>query len=183
MFGRFDCEARPPNGLESPTMNEQNRRVGAVFDDWARQGRAEGMARRHGPVVNRALERISLPDDGWFLDVGCGNGYVVRWAAEHVPNGKAYGVDISEEMIARCRATPELGNVTFLQGTFPDIGLPCARFDVAMDLRSEQQWVEAFTEAGFEAVEQARITIPADETNEPSRINIGSLLTSGCRPA
>lgn len=50
------------------------------------------------------------------LDVGCGSGRTTRLAARRAVNGRALGVDLSDPMLERARASAEregLGNVTF----------------------------------------------------------------------
>jgi len=75
-------------------------RVRAVFEEWARGRRADDMAASHAPVARVALERLALRRDASFLDIGCGNGYAVRWAAEAAPDGTAVGIDVAPAMIA-----------------------------------------------------------------------------------
>ncbi len=112
--------------------------VARCFDDWARRGRAEGMERGHGPVARQAFDRLlPLPADGRYLDVGCGNGYTVRWAAEHLPRGEAVGIDIAAGMIERARehaATVELENVRFELARLPGAELPSASFDAVFTM-------------------------------------------------
>lgn len=116
-------------------MSDQSNDVRRVFDDWARRGRAEGMERGHRPVVDQALRRAPLQDGHWFLDVGCGNGYVLSSMAPLTPNGTVVGVDISPEMVARSRAAlVDVPNVRILQGAFPDVDLPRGRFDVVFSM-------------------------------------------------
>jgi SAM-dependent methyltransferase len=80
--------------------------VTAVFDDWATKGRAEGMERGHGPSARRAFELLEVGAGQRYLDIGCGNGYTVRWA--HAAGAEAIGFDAAPEMIARARlAAPE----------------------------------------------------------------------------
>jgi SAM-dependent methyltransferase len=99
--------------------NPQVARVRAVFDAWARGTRADDMAASHAPVARVALDRLRLGRDAWFLDIGCGNGYVVRWAAELAPDGVAVGLDVSPEMIALARRHSEdHPNVRFEVATF-----------------------------------------------------------------
>lgn len=96
-------------------------RVRHVFEDWAERGRAEGMAESHAPFVRPVFERLPLPPDGAYLDIGCGNGYTVRWAASAAPEGRAVGLDASPRMIARAREqSAELPNAEFHVATFPD---------------------------------------------------------------
>jgi SAM-dependent methyltransferase len=94
-------------------------RVKAVFDEWARGPRADDMAASHAPVATVALERLELPLDGHFLDIGCGNGYVVRWAAEQAPRGLAVGIDVAPAMIDLARRhSTGFTNVRFEVATF-----------------------------------------------------------------
>lgn len=114
---------------------DQTSRVRTVFDDWAVRGRAEGMERGHGPVARKAFHHLGLKPDSWYLDIGCGNGYTVRWAAEDVPNGKAFGIDVAPEMIARARGLSRgTANAEFQLATFPEHDLPLGRFDAMFSM-------------------------------------------------
>ncbi|HET9298694.1 MAG TPA: class I SAM-dependent methyltransferase [Candidatus Polarisedimenticolaceae bacterium] len=106
-----------------------------VFDGWARDGRAEGMEHGHGVAARRAFELLELPRDGWYLDVGCGNGYTVRWAAEAAPDGWAVGIDLSPAMVDRARAASrEFPNVELQVASFPDTTLPHGCFDAVLSM-------------------------------------------------
>lgn len=108
-----------------PTEADPIRRVTAVFDDWARRGRAEGMERGHGPSARRAFDLLPLDASPLrYLDVGCGNGYTVRWAAERLRDGDglALGLDASSEMVARSRARSAGTPATFVHAPFPAHG-------------------------------------------------------------
>ena len=106
-----------------------------VFDGWARDGRAEGMERGHGVAARRAFELLELPRDGWYLDVGCGNGYTVRWAAEAAPDGWAVGIDLSPAMVDRARsASRGFPNVELQVASFPDTTLPHGCFDAVLSM-------------------------------------------------
>lgn len=81
-----------------------------VFNDWAHRGKDEGMERGHGPSVREmldaALERVLSEGDSFsFADLGCGNGWVVRLAAQHEQCQKADGFDGAEHMIEKAKAT------------------------------------------------------------------------------
>jgi SAM-dependent methyltransferase len=54
-------------------------KVRKKFDDWAENGKAELMEREHGGNVLKFLNKISFNKPFSFLDVGCGNGWVVRY--------------------------------------------------------------------------------------------------------
>lgn len=112
------------------------RPAGEVFDVWARDGRDEGMEVAHGPVVRRVLEGLELGPDVRCLDVGCGNGYAVRWLASRC-GASAVGLDASPEMIARARALSEgLPDVSFECAAFPEHSLPARSFDVVFSMEA-----------------------------------------------
>ncbi len=96
-------------------------KVAAVFDAWAEAGRAEGMEHGHGPTARPAFERLQVDLGTRYLDIGCGNGYTVRWALAR--GAQAIGLDASPKMIERAKAQTE-GEATFAVARFPDHGLP-----------------------------------------------------------
>ena len=49
-----------------------------LFDVWANTGRSEDMEKGHGTTVNQFLDKLPLKENFTFLDIGCGNGWVVR---------------------------------------------------------------------------------------------------------
>jgi ubiquinone/menaquinone biosynthesis C-methylase UbiE len=68
------------------------------------------------------------------LDLGSGGGIDVLLSARRVgPAGKAYGIDMTDEMLELARANQRdagIENVEFLKGTIEDIPLPDATVDV-----------------------------------------------------
>jgi len=70
------------------------------------------------------------------LDLGSGGGIDVLLSARRVgPTGKAYGLDMTEEMLGLARRNAEQAgatNVEFLQGYIEDIPLPDASVDVVI---------------------------------------------------
>jgi SAM-dependent methyltransferase len=110
-------------------------RVRSVFGDWALTGRAEGMEKSHGPFAWQAFERLDLEREAWYLDIGCGNGYTVRWAARSAPGGRAVGLDVAPEMIDLARELSlELPTTEYHVATFPDHDLPLGRFDAIFSM-------------------------------------------------
>ncbi len=75
--------------------------VRKTFDEWAKNGRAELMEKEHGKHVSKFLKSISFEKPFTFLDVGCGNGWVVRRMSEEKNCKKAIGIDKSKKMINR----------------------------------------------------------------------------------
>jgi len=78
--------------------------VSQIFDKWAKNGRDELMEKEHGENVIKFLKTISFDRPFSFLDVGCGNGWVVRKIAENNYCKKAIGIDKSRNMISQANA-------------------------------------------------------------------------------
>jgi SAM-dependent methyltransferase len=79
-----------------------------------------------------ALAELSAGET--VLDLGSGGGIDVLLSAKRVgPTGKAYGLDMTDEMLALARANQAkagVQNVEFLKGEIEDIPLPAAAVDV-----------------------------------------------------
>jgi 2-polyprenyl-3-methyl-5-hydroxy-6-metoxy-1,4-benzoquinol methylase len=115
--------------------------------DWFRHGTLQKQARkrRHGlirrfsrrvkmvvrglrPRERRVLRRIrQFVRTGRFLDVGCGNGFMVGHMA--VAGFEAHGFDLSEEAVAMAR---EQGRTTVVRGTLYDTPFPDGHFDAIL---------------------------------------------------
>jgi SAM-dependent methyltransferase len=109
-----------------------------------------------GAELYAALDRDQLPDTALLASLGCGNptavaelhqgetvldlgsggGIDVLLSAKRVgPSGKAYGLDMTEEMLHLARgnaAEAGAGNVEFLKGQIEAIPLPAATVDVVI---------------------------------------------------
>jgi arsenite methyltransferase len=129
---------------------------GMAANDW------EAVAGRCDPVDGLGLtlydasERVQLPDEAVLASLGCGNptavadlregevvldlgsggGIDVLLSARRVgPTGKAYGLDMTDEMLALGRSNAEKAgatNVEFLKGYIEDVPLPDASIDVVI---------------------------------------------------
>jgi len=75
-----------------------------LFDVWANTGRSEEMEKGHGITVNKFLDKLSLKENFRFLDIGCGNGWVVRKMSEKPSCIKAIGIDKSKMMIKNAKS-------------------------------------------------------------------------------
>ncbi|EGG42881.1 methyltransferase type 11 [Candidatus Nitrosarchaeum limnium SFB1] len=84
--------------------------VSQIFDKWAKNGRDELMEKEHGKNVIKFLKTVSFDKPFSFLDVGCGNGWVVRKISESKHCKKAIGIDKSKNMILQ--ATTKKKNKT-----------------------------------------------------------------------
>ena len=77
--------------------------VKKTFDKWAQNGRAELMEIEHGENVEKFLKTISFDKPFTFLDVGCGNGWVVRKISNEKNCRKSVGIDKSSKMIIQSK--------------------------------------------------------------------------------
>jgi len=75
-----------------------------LFDVWANTGRSEDMEKGHGTTVNRFLDKLLFTQNFRFLDIGCGNGWVVRKMSQKSSCIKAIGIDKSKMMIKNAKS-------------------------------------------------------------------------------
>jgi arsenite methyltransferase len=109
-----------------------------------------------GSRLYSAEERRGVPDEAALASLGCGNptavadlrpgetvldlgsgaGLDVLLSAQRVgPTGKAYGLDMTEEMLALARQNAQRAgatNVEFLKGRIEDVPLPAGTIDVVI---------------------------------------------------
>ncbi len=78
-------------------------KIKTTFDEWAKNGRDELMEKEHGTNVKKFLNKISFEIPFTFLDVGCGNGWVVRMIAQNTNCKKVVGIDKSKNMIVNAK--------------------------------------------------------------------------------
>lgn len=77
--------------------------VQKTFDKWAQNGRAELMEMEHGKNVSKFLDSVAFEKPFSFLDMGCGNGWVVRKISEIEFCKKVVGIDKSKKMIIQAK--------------------------------------------------------------------------------
>ncbi len=85
------------------------RKATDVFGEWARIGKDEGMEEGHASSVDEMLnfslkERNLINKSFNFLDLGCGNGWVIRKVVKENLCGVALGVDGAEDMISNAKS-------------------------------------------------------------------------------
>ena len=90
-----------------------------VFGEWALAGKDAGMEAGHAPAVRAMLGAAQphLPEDFTAIDLGCGNGWVVR-LMQDMGASHAEGVDGAKAMIDKARAIDPTG--TYHHATLPD---------------------------------------------------------------
>jgi SAM-dependent methyltransferase len=111
------------------------------FNRWAEAGRGEGMEQDHLPITLPMLEKMRLTSTDNVLDVGCGSGWLSRRLAKLVPEGRAVGMDISDEMIRHARRdSVDFANLMFVTGEVAEIPWQPHFFSHAISVESSYYW-------------------------------------------
>ncbi|HZC72644.1 MAG TPA: arsenite methyltransferase [Jatrophihabitans sp.] len=109
---------------------------GAGYYSTAEQGELPADALAASLGCGNPLAVADLQPGETVLDLGSGGGIDVLLSARRVgPAGFAYGVDMTDEMLALARANAEqagVGNVDFVRGTIEDVPLPDGSVDVVI---------------------------------------------------
>jgi len=79
-----------------------------IFGQWAAEGKDIGMEKTHANPVNEMIdyalkERAKIGKNFSFLDLGCGNGWVVRKVSKNELCNKSVGIDGAKQMIANAK--------------------------------------------------------------------------------
>ncbi len=108
---------------------------GALYDAAAQEG-LPGTAVLASLGCGNPTAVADLREGERVLDLGSGGGIDVLLSARRVgPSGRAYGVDMTEEMLALARRNAEdagVTNVEFLKGRIEEIPLPAETIDVVI---------------------------------------------------
>ena len=78
----------------------------SLFNKWVELGKDDGMEKNHAPSVNAMLELIPskfTSSNFDFLDIGCGNGWLVNKVSKLKNCSKSVGVDGAKKMIEKAR--------------------------------------------------------------------------------
>ena len=80
-----------------------------IFGEWAEEGKDVGMEKTHAMPVKEMIdfaleERVNIGKNFSFLDLGCGNGWVVRDVAKNKLCDQSVGIDGAEQMIANAES-------------------------------------------------------------------------------
>lgn len=121
-----------PCGAPRPRVDEIER----VFDEWSASGRSGLMEAEHSPSVVRFLHAVQFRRPFRFLDIGCGNGWVVRLASGIAGCTKAVGIDKSSGMIREARARSSSRKESFARADIERWSYYGRRFDYAFSMES-----------------------------------------------
>jgi arsenite methyltransferase len=127
--GSCGCGSADPIGLEQGFKD-----FGAGLYSEGERGELPGPAQLASLGCGNPTAVAELGDGETVLDLGSGGGIDVLLSARRVgPGGKAYGLDMTDEMLELARANQrEAGveNVEFLKGTIEAVPLPDDSVDV-----------------------------------------------------
>lgn len=110
-------------------------KVRITFDNWALSGRSELMEREHSKTVNTFLDSILFEHLFSFLDIGCGNGWVVRKISALKNCKKAVGIDKSKNMIKNASSKTKSSKEEFIQADIQSWNYR-GRFDYIFSMES-----------------------------------------------
>jgi ubiquinone/menaquinone biosynthesis C-methylase UbiE len=85
-------------------------------------------------MQKRTINLLNLKKGISLIDIGCGTGWTVRYAAKLVDSqGEFYGIDISPRMIEKAKEqTPEDSRIQFRIGNAEELPFADAKFDIAI---------------------------------------------------
>lgn len=111
------------------------------FNTWADAGKGESMEQEHRPIVEPMIAMMQFSPAETILDVGCGGGWLVGELASRVPQGRAVGMDLSDEMLAHARRnSASVRNAKFIVGSADAIPRPADSFDKVISVESSYYW-------------------------------------------
>lgn len=124
-----------------------------IFKDFFSQcARPEGFLGRcmlrfmnfgHAPLTNWGLDHVAFSEGMTMLDVGCGGGATLKRLLIRSPKGKVYGIDISEESVAKAKKVNKdlLDSQVFVeQGSADSLPWEDQTFDVVTAVETVYFW-------------------------------------------
>jgi arsenite methyltransferase len=123
-------------GSGAPLTDEEAKVFGASLYDEGSQGELPDTATMASLGCGNPTAVAELGSGETVLDLGSGGGIDVLLSAKRVgPNGKAYGLDMTDEMLALARENQHKAgaeNVEWLRGEIESIPLPAESVDVVI---------------------------------------------------
>ena len=112
------------------------------FNRWAEEGKGEEMERHHLDITEKTIRLMEPRPGERVLDLGCGAGWATRLLARLVGEGpqgfgQVVGVDVSDEMVRRARATSrDFENIMYVWGSAQQIPWEENFFDKVLSVES-----------------------------------------------
>ena len=97
----------------------------------------------HAPLTNWGLKLVQVQDGWTMLDVGCGGGFTIRRLLNKSKDAQVYGIDISEESVAKARKVNAevLGKQVFVsQGSAEKLPYDDEMFDLVTAVETVYFW-------------------------------------------
>ncbi len=97
----------------------------------------------HGPLTNWGLSFLTFQDGWTMLDIGCGGGATLQRLLKRSHGAHVYGIDISEESIAKAQRVnaSELGRRVFItQGSAEQLPYEDSTFDLVTAVETIYFW-------------------------------------------
>jgi ubiquinone/menaquinone biosynthesis C-methylase UbiE len=132
LFRYLQVLQRVNKSSDSEVRERHNREF---FDKWSKQYDHFRISPWFRYTQELAIKQLDLRTDGTLLDVGCGTGYATCYVAALLPDGKAFGIDISQDMVDKAveRTPSELGDrVEFRQAGAENIPYASDEFDYVL---------------------------------------------------
>ena len=107
------------------------------YDDAAAE-RLEAVYRGRDVIAQRAdtLRRLALAPGEHVIDIGSGPGFLTADLARAVgPEGRAFGADLSAQMVARAKARSDHPALEYVQADATSLPVPDDSFDVAVSVQ------------------------------------------------
>ncbi len=86
---------------DSTASTEHARKAADRFDQWAENYGEDRISGWFQHYQQLALDKFGFRGNERFMDAGCGTGWAVRQAAKNLPDGEAFGIDISPLMVKK----------------------------------------------------------------------------------
>ena len=97
----------------------------------------------HAPLTNWGLDLVEIQDDWTMLDIGCGGGATLKRLLKRSKNAQVYGIDISEESVAKARQinADVLDKQVFVQqGSVAELPYEDEKFDLVTAVETVYFW-------------------------------------------
>ena len=97
----------------------------------------------HAPLTNWGLNLVDIQDGWTMLDIGCGGGATLKRLLRRSKDSKVYGIDISEESVAKARKVNRalLDKQVFIQqGSAAKLPYEDAKFDLVTAVETVYFW-------------------------------------------
>lgn len=113
-------------------MTDPREAVTDLFDGWAREGEADDAGRRHATTAGPVLDTIDLGAGTRLLDVGTGNGWAARRAADR--GADVVGLDLSPSMLRTARSRGD--GPAYVRGDVETLPFADGAFDVVFSMEA-----------------------------------------------